>query len=73
VDDVEAEIAPVDLLVRGVAVPAGRHRLVMRYETVGLRRAVPVTRAGLGAWIALALAGAGWALLKRRHERGAEE
>jgi hypothetical protein len=66
VDEVEADIAPVNLLVRGVAMPAGRHRLTMRYETEGLRLAVPVTRAGLGAWLVLALAGAGWALSRRR-------
>jgi hypothetical protein len=69
VDDVEAEIAPVDLLVRGVAMPAGRHRLTMRYETAGLRRAVPVTRAGLAAWIALALAGAGWTAMERLRKK----
>lgn len=66
VDDVEADIAPVNLLVRGVAMPAGRHRLTMRYETAGLRAAVPVTRAGLGAWLVLALAGAGWTFIQRR-------
>ena len=71
VDDVEADIAPVNLLVRGVAMPAGRHRLTMRYETAGLRAAVPVTRAGLGAWLVLALAGAGWTFIQRRKKEDA--
>jgi hypothetical protein len=73
VDDVEADIAPVDLLVRGVAMPAGRHRLAMRYETAGRRSAVPVTRAGLGAWVVLAIAGAAGAVPGRRRRRTAEE
>jgi len=66
VDGVATAIVPVDLLVRGVVVPPGHHRLAMRYEAPGLRQAVPVTRAGLGAWIVLA-AGLGWSL--RRHRR----
>jgi hypothetical protein len=58
-DGQPVEIAPTDLLVRGVSVPPGRHRLELRYETVGMREGVRATRAGLGAWALLALVGAG--------------
>lgn len=61
VDGSRAQIAPTNLLVRGIPVPGGRHRIEMRYETPGMRVAVPVTRAGLGAWALLALVAAGWA------------
>jgi hypothetical protein len=37
----------------------------MRYETLGMREAVPVTRAGLGAWLVCLLAWAGWILQQR--------
>lgn len=36
VDGAEAELMPTDVLVRAVRWPAGRHRLVMRYEVPGL-------------------------------------
>jgi len=65
VDGSRTQIAPTNLLVRGVPLAGGRHRLEMRYETLGMREAVPVTRAGLGAWLACLLAWAGWTLLQR--------
>jgi hypothetical protein len=64
VDGSPAQIAPTNLLVRGIPLPGGRHRIEMRYETLGMRAAVPVTRAGLGAWALLALLGAGWAVAR---------
>lgn len=36
VDGAEVELMPADVLVRAVRWPAGRHRLVMRYEVPGL-------------------------------------
>ncbi len=45
VDDQPATILPTNVAVRGVAVPAGQHRVVFRYETPGAR---------LAAWISLA-------------------
>jgi hypothetical protein len=72
VDGVAVEIAPTNLLVRGVAVPAGRHRLEMRYETFGMRAGVAATRAGLGAWTLLALAGIGYAVRRGRRRGSAE-
>jgi len=65
VDGSPAQIAPTNLLVRGIPLPGGRHRVEMRYETAGMREAVPVTRAGLGAWLVGLLAWAGWTLLQR--------
>jgi hypothetical protein len=59
VDGSLAQIAPTNLLVRGIPLPGGRHRVEMRYETPGMREAVRATRAGLGAWALLALVGAG--------------
>lgn len=45
VDDQPADILPTNVAVRGVAVPAGQHRVVFRYETPGAR---------LAAWSSLA-------------------
>jgi hypothetical protein len=70
VDGNRAQIAPTNLLVRGIPIPGGRHRIEMRYETPGMREAVPVTRAGLGVWVVCLLAWAGWTLQQRlRHTR----
>ncbi len=68
-DGAPVEIVPANLLVRGVAVPAGRHRLDMRYATVGMRAGVTATRAGLGAWGLLALFGVG-VVIERGRRRG---
>jgi hypothetical protein len=73
VDGRETIIAPTDLLVRGIALPPGLHRVDMRHETLGMREAVPVTRAGLGAWLLLAIGGAGIGMGRRigvRRRRG---
>jgi len=64
----------VDHLLRGVKVPAGRHRITMRYEPAGWRVATVVTRTGFAVWIALAaawLAAAGRDRRRRSHELGA--
>jgi len=45
VDDRPADILPTNVAVRGVAIPAGQHRVIFRYETPGAR---------LAAWISLA-------------------
>ena len=63
VDGRPTRIARVDLLVRGVALPAGRHRMTMRYQPEGWAQAVPITRVACATWIALALA---WVALRRR-------
>jgi hypothetical protein len=63
IDGRPARIARVDLLVRGVALPAGRHRMTMRYQPEGWAQAVPITRVAFATWIALALA---WAVLRGR-------
>ncbi len=71
VDGSRAQIATTNLLVRGLPLPGGRHRVEMRYETRGMREAVKATRAGLGVWALLALVGAGWAgwILQQRLRR----
>ncbi len=71
VDGRPVPISPTNLLVRGLPVPAGRHRVEMRYASPGMGVAVPVTRAALGAWALLALGGLGWALARRSTRRGA--
>jgi hypothetical protein len=74
VDGSRAQIAPTDLLVRGIPLPGGRHRVEMRYETPGMREAVPVTRAGLALWLFIAVAGNALVLLgpRLRRRRAAE-
>lgn len=59
-------VAQVNLLTRGVVVPAGKHRREMRYETAGLREGVAVTRWGLGLWLALL---PGWGVAQQLRAR----
>jgi hypothetical protein len=69
VDGRRTQIAPTNLLIRGVPLAGGRHRVEMRYETPGMREAVPVTRAGLGAWLVIAIVGSALAPLRSRLRR----
>jgi hypothetical protein len=50
-------IRRVNQLLRGVALPGGRHRLAMRYEPEGWRVALPVTRGAMLVWV---IAAAAW-------------
>jgi hypothetical protein len=62
VDDRPAPLHRVNQLTRGVAVPAGRHRVTMRYVPEGWTASVPVTRAAMLLWLAAAMALAAWGL-----------
>lgn len=77
VDGRETVLYRVNHLVRGVALPAGRHVVAMRYRPEGWDAAVRATRTGLAAWLALAaaLALAGFSRRRgaaRRGRNGAE-
>jgi hypothetical protein len=63
IDGHAARIVRADLLVRGVAVPAGRHRVTMVYEPEGWSGAVVSTRAAFVMWLLLGAttAAAAWA------------
>jgi hypothetical protein len=63
------EIHRVDLILRGVRVPPGRHRLEMRYVPEGWRLGAGATRAGLGLWSLAALAAVGWWMRERGRGR----
>jgi hypothetical protein len=65
VDGVRAPLFRVDHLLRGVAVPAGSHRVTMRYEPPGWAVGVPVTRVAFLLWLGLAVV-AGVALARGR-------
>lgn len=65
VDGAPVTIHRVNHMVRGVRVPAGKHRLEMVYVPEGWARSVPVTRAGMGAWALAALGWLGVALSRR--------
>ena len=65
VDGARAPLFRVDHVLRGVAVPAGGHRVTMRYELPGWAVSVPVTRAASLLWLGLALV-AGVAGARRR-------
>ena len=56
VDDRPVPLHRVNQLTRGVAVPAGRHRVTMRYVPEGWTATVPVTRAAMLLWLAGAIA-----------------
>ena len=67
--DVDGRAAPlfrVNQLTRGIALPAGRHRVTMRYVPEGWGATVPITRAAMLAWLAAALELAVWTTLARR-------
>ena len=55
-DAAPAPLFRVDHLLRGVSVPAGRHRITMRYEPPGWAASVPVTRAAFLLWLGLVVA-----------------
>ena len=71
VDGRPAELRRVDGTFRGVAVPAGRHRVVMRFRPPGMTTAVPL--AGLGGAGLLALAAAGLLVRARTRRRAGRE
>jgi hypothetical protein len=56
----------INMLQRGVALPAGRHRLDMRYTPAGWTLALPVTRWAMLAW---GLAAAAWLVAGRARPR----
>jgi Bacterial membrane protein YfhO len=62
VDGRRAELRKVDGVLRGVTVPAGAHRVVMRYRPPGMGASLPLAGLGLAGLAALALGG----LLARR-------
>jgi hypothetical protein len=70
VDGQPAPIHRVNQLARGVAVPAGRHRVTMCYVPEGWTATVPVTRAAMLLWLAAALALAAWTGRFARAGRG---
>ena len=55
-DGARAPLFRVDHLLRGVVVPAGGHRVAMRYEPPGWAEGVPVTRGAFLLWLGLAVA-----------------
>jgi len=55
VDGVATPIYRVNQLVRGVVVPAGKHRIEMRYVPEGWNLGTRLTRLGIGIWIALGI------------------
>ena len=65
VDDSPVPIHRVNQVARGIAVPAGRHRVTMRYLPEGWSASVPVTRAAMILWLALSLALAAWSARRR--------
>lgn len=68
-DGAPVPITPVDLMVRGVAVPAGRHRLVMTHSTPGAASGTRSTRIAGGVWILLAIGLAVSCLPRRSPQR----
>jgi hypothetical protein len=58
IDGRPVPIHRVDHLLRGVALPPGRHRLTMSYEPSGWRPSVRVSRAAWTLWIVIAVAAA---------------
>src|SRR5262245_51357902 len=65
-DGVATAIRRVDHSLRGVAVPAGSHRLRMRFVPEGWATGVALTRGGLALWIAAALVMVAVASIRRR-------
>ncbi|HEU0116329.1 MAG TPA: YfhO family protein, partial [Thermomicrobiales bacterium] len=59
VDDKPVAIVPTDLLLRGVPIPAGEHRVTLRYAPAPLRIGLAISAAA-GAAMLATLAWAGW-------------
>jgi hypothetical protein len=66
VDGRPAEVLKADYLLRAVAVPAGRHRVVFRFESRAVRQGLTLSLASLAAVLALL----GIPPLARRRPRG---
>ncbi|HRJ41442.1 MAG TPA: YfhO family protein, partial [Caldilineaceae bacterium] len=62
IDGVPTEIYPANLLLRGVAVPAGQHQIVFVYDPPVWRRGLALSVGGSGLWLLLV----GWLWLGRR-------
>ncbi len=68
VDGTSAAIARVNLLARGVALPAGRHVVEMRYRTPGMGTGVTSTRIALAIAVLLAITSAIFAVRERSYQ-----
>jgi hypothetical protein len=66
VDGAPAELLRANHVMRAVAVPAGRHEIVMRYDTSLLRKSATVS---IGAFVLTALAIVGSLVARRRGAR----
>jgi hypothetical protein len=66
IDARPAQIYRVNQLTRGVAVPAGSHRVTMRYVPEGWTATVPVTRFAMLLWLVLAAALVTWSVRNAR-------
>ena len=69
IDGQPVPFSRVDLLIRGLAVPAGSHRVEMRYRTAGMATAVGVTQAAMSLWMVLLVVAAGPAFVRFRRAR----
>jgi len=65
-DHERVPVSRVDHLLRGIAVPAGKHELRMRYRPEGWDAGVRVTRLALSLWLLSALAWLAWRFTSRR-------
>jgi hypothetical protein len=72
VDDRSTTLFRVNHMVRGVALPPGRHRVSMSYQPEGWRAGVMSTRLSLAVTILLCF-GLGLAAIVRSRKRGAKE
>jgi uncharacterized membrane protein YfhO len=71
VDGKEVEILPTNYIQRGVALPAGEHTVVFRYDPLSLKLGLWLTV--VSAVVALAILGAAaYERIKRRHSEEAE-
>ena len=70
VDGEPADVLPTDHVLRGVPIPAGEHRVELRYEPASLRLGLPISALSAAAMI-VAFAAAGWSRLRRGGQRAA--
>jgi hypothetical protein len=73
IDGKETEIYPVNYVLRGIKVPAGKHKIEFKYEDPKIRNGYKVQQAGSVAIAVLLLAGLGLTIRSKKNGTSVED